>query len=591
MLKLLKRIGRSGALFVTTLVVVAMTMGVTNVACAAPARYHTRQTWLTAHRAHRVLVRRSHLRRHAAHVAIVGGNRISIEQAPWQVAVLGVIRVEEHGEVFFVLLICGGSILDSTHVVTAAHCVYNPATGVPLPAEHVAVVAGVSDLAVEHEPHEQFREAANFRIHPYYSYAAGPGAPDDVAVVTLSGELALSSAPGSAVSAIGLVPASAATAEGSQLNLTGFGRENPSVRLSGELNSIGMTLGFSERCGGEADAVWLCTSASTGSACSGDSGSGLTTTAATPALVGVMDTVSEVSHESCRASSTNGFVNLAAPEIRDFIEGNSSLPLAPRGGNAIEVSGVPKVGNTLTCQPGSWSGEPTIAYLFIDSSSGHVLQSGASSTYALSAGDVGRTILCEVQATNAGGTGTVRTTSLRAIEAAQGPPPFPPPSHSPTSPPPTASQPSSSSSGTGSAPAGSGGVEAATVHHEGVLLAGTSLVVQSGGVALAKLDCREAETCNGMVTLLAKRAVKARGGKKASHTTTVKIGTATFSLEAGATETVKIHLSAAGRALLSAGHGHLAASLTIEETEVHTWTDGVRLVAQQKGHGSRKRRR
>jgi hypothetical protein len=441
----------------------------------------------------------------------------------------------------------------------------------------VAAVAGVSNLAANNEEHEQFREAASLHVHPYFNYSTGPGASDDVAVVTLSGGLVLSSAAGSSVNSIGLVAAGATPpAEGTQVNLTGFGRENPGSHANGTLNSLGMTLGFSRQCGGEADAVFVCASTSTGSACNGDSGSGLTSTSATPSLVGVIDTVAVTSGESCRAGATNGFTNLAAPEVRDFIEGDSEPPRAPRGGNAIEVRGVPKAGNTLTCSPGSWSGEPAIAYLFIDSSSGGVLQSGASSTYALTAADVGRTILCEVQATNAGGTGMVRTTSLRAIEAGPPPPP-PPPALTP-------------SSGTGSASTGSGGVEAATVHHEGVLLTGASLSVQSGGVALAKLDCREAETCNGTVTLLAKRTTRSRGGRKASRTTTVKIGTAAFSLEAGATETVKIHLNAAGRALLSAGHGRLAASLAIEETEVHTWTDGVRLVAQQKGHGARKRR-
>jgi hypothetical protein len=328
----------------------------------------------------------------------------------------------------------------------------------------------------------------------------------------------------------------------------------------------------------------LCASASTGSACFGDSGSGLMTTGATLLLAGVMDTVYGTSQELCRANSTNGFVNLAAPEIRDFIEGDPSPPLAPRGGNAIEVRGVPKAGNTLTCSPGGWSGEPTISYLFIDSASGQVLQSGPSSTYALTAGDVGRTILCEVQATNAGGTGVVRTTSLRPIEAA------PVESHGPPS------ETHSSPTGTpppapgGTTPVGSGGVEAAKVHNEGVALSATNLTVQSGGVALAKLNCKEAEGCNGTLTLVAKETSKSKGHRKATRT--VKIGTGTFSLEAGATGTAKIHLNATGRALLSAGHGHLAASLTIEETEVHKWTQGVRLVAQpHKAKGSHKRKR
>lgn len=573
MLKLLRKAGRSGVLLAATLVaLVTFAIGTANAAVTLPTHHRSLEAWLESQGVH---VQPHRASRRVARVAIVGGNQISIEQAPWQIVVFSFIEREEK----LFVLICGGSILDATDVVTAAHCLYDPETGARVRTGNVVAVAGVSNLEAEHEEHAQFRLAESLRIHPYYNRSAGAGTPDDVAVVALSEALTLSSDPGSAVSSIGLVAAGMTPAEGALLNLTGYGRESPSAEfLEGPLNSIGMTTGFSGKCGGEADAVWLCASASTGSACFGDSGSGLTTTAGTPTLVGVMDTVSGSSNEFCRANSTNGFVNLAAPEIRDFVEGDPSPPQAPRGGNAIEIRGVPKVGNTLTCSPGSWSGEPTIAYSFIDSSSGQtqMLQSGGSSTYAPTASDVGRTILCEVHATNAGGTGMVRTTSLRAIEAA------PMESHSSPS--------GSSPAGGGSSPAGSGGVEAAKVRNEGVALTGTSLTVQSGGVALAKLDCKEAEGCNGTLTLVAKETGRSKAHRKTTRT--VKIGTTTFSLQAGETGTVKIHLNATGRALLSAGHGHLAASIAIEETEVHTWTEGVRLVAQpQKAKGSHKRKR
>ena len=598
MLKLHKEVGRSGALFAATFVVIATTaLGAAGMTYAAPMRHQSLRAWLNARG---VLIHRSHAGGHLAHTAIVGGNQISIDQAPWQVVMFGFI--EEEG-VLAGVLICGGSILDTTHVLTAGHCLYNPETGVRLPADDVVVVAGVTDLESEHEEDAQFRPAADLRVHPFYDYAAGAGAPDDVAVVTLSEELTLSSAPGSAANSIGLVGAGETPSEGTPVNLTGYGLENPNAASpDGTLNSIGMTLGFSRKCGGEADAVFLCTSATTGSACFGDSGSGLTSTTGTPALVGVADTVTEVSGEFCRASSTNGFVNVAAPEIRDFIEGVSSLPHAPRGGNAIELSGVPQAGNTLTCSSGDWSGEPTIVYSFIDSSGGQVLQSGVSSTYSLTAADVGRTIMCEVQATNAGGTGAVRTNSLRAIEPGRSLSP-PPTSGSPAPGLPTPSSPGSPTSAPSGSPtsapsgslilppSGTGGVEAVTIHNEGVQLAGTSLAVQGNGVTLAKLDCKEAEGCNGTLTLLAKHTAKRKGGKKATHSI-VKIGTASFSLEAGQTMAVKIHLNATGRVLLGAASGRLAANLAIEEMEIHTWTEGVHLVAQApKVKGSHKHKR
>ncbi len=77
------------------------------------------------------------------------------------------------------------------------------------------------------------------------------------------------------------------------------------------------------------------------------------------------------------------------------------------------------VGQTLSCEPGVWSNSPTFTYVFIDSRGGRVLQEGSSSTYALAAADIGRSILCEVLAANAGGTGVERTAALGAVKPDQ----------------------------------------------------------------------------------------------------------------------------------------------------------------------------
>jgi hypothetical protein len=118
-----------------------------------------------------------------------------------------------------------------------------------------------------------------------------------------------------------------------------------------------MTVGFSRQYGGEVDAVFLCASTPTGAGCNGDSGSGLTY-GSIPVLVGIMDTGEIVSGEPCSGGSDNGFVNVAAPEIREFIEGSENPPIAPRGGG-VTIHAVPKVGDMATCESGSWSGSPT----------------------------------------------------------------------------------------------------------------------------------------------------------------------------------------------------------------------------------------
>src|SRR5205085_4010014 len=161
--------------------------------------------------------------------------------------------------------------------------------------------------------------------------------------------------------------------------------------LDGNLYALSMSVGYSRRCGLEADALLLCASAPGGTACHGDSGGGLTSTAAPAALFGVIDFVLVPAGQHCPAGNVNGFANVAAPEVGRFVEGSETPPRAPRGGGAV-IWGVPNVGRFLSCEPGSWSNGPTFTYGFIDSFTGQALQRGAAPAYALSPQDVGRSI-------------------------------------------------------------------------------------------------------------------------------------------------------------------------------------------------------
>ena len=485
---------------------------------------------------------------------------------------------------------CGGSIVDLSHIVTAGHCAFNPATEARMSAESFVVLAGASVVSlqeIEDGATVQARLVEAVRIHPDYDYAAGAGASDDVAVLQLAAPLGSSSG----VSSISLPSSTSSPTEGTSVVLDGFGEENPSTgELNGKLYSLGMVLGFARRCGGEADAVFLCASAPDGSGCLGDSGSGLTS--GNPSvLVGVMDTVEVVSGKPCPTGGDNGFVNVAAPEIRDFIEGSESPPQAPRGGGSA-IRGVTTVAHALTCEPGSWSGSPTFTYAFIDSSSGQILQIGASPSYQLSAADVGRAILCEVQATNDGGTGVGSTQALPAIEAASGgsqptgggsgtlpgaiePPPVNPRIEKEFEEHPPWDQP------TTSAPTVPPSATAAT---SGVTLIGATLEVQSAGTTSVRLACRGSATCSGRLDLVVKAPAKRKAAMKSSDATTI-IASARFSIPVGQTTTVKLTLKADGRALLLASHDHLSARLTIVQLEPETissQTKSVSLALQRK---------
>jgi hypothetical protein len=347
--------------------------------------------------------------------AIVGGGEIPVTLAPWQVEVEEVIPVAEGGPKVF---ICGGSILSTTKVVTAAHCVFNASKQVP--AADILVTAGTSDFK-KPELEAQQVKVSEIRVHP--DYAPNPGteldAPDDVAVLELEQPLVF----GPAIRQIELAAAGTALPEGTAVDVAGFGEENPLTELSGMLNSIGMNLVSSHDCGDEADALFLCARTENGSVCFGDSGSGLTVPGS-PAMPGGLPAkpvtlvgVTDTTEETCADDALAGFANVTAPEIRDFIAGSGNPPRAPRGGGS-KITGTPEVGQALTCQSGTWTGNPTFSYTFFDSADKEVQAAGASPTYTPAAAEVGQTILCEVRATTAGGTGTSRTEATSPITAA-----------------------------------------------------------------------------------------------------------------------------------------------------------------------------
>jgi hypothetical protein len=179
-----------------------------------------------------------------------------------------------------------------------------------------------------------------------------------------------------------------------------------------------------------------------------------------------------------------------------------------------------------------------------------VLQSGAPSTYPLSEAAVGRAILCEVWAANAGGTGIGRTQALSPVLPATVAAPVP------SSPPPRPAM------------AGEGG-KLSTI--------GTRIPVK-GGAALVKVACRAPVRCRGKLTLTAVREARRRGRRIRS---TVAIGSASVSIAANQTSTVRIRLLAAGRALLRAAHGRIGARMVIVQLEpagAGPLPEGVQLV-------------
>jgi hypothetical protein len=115
-----------------------------------------------------------------------------------------------------------------------------------------------------------------------------------------------------------------------------------------------------------------------------------------------------------------------------------------------------------------------------------------------------------------------------------------------------------------------------------VSLVSTGIIVQSGHVSLVQLECLGAASCNGKLTLSAKIPAKAKSGRKHAHM--VALGTTDFSIPGDEARAVKLDISATGRALLSADHGRLSASLAIHElppSPESTLTKAVQLIQQK----------
>lgn len=362
------------------------------------------------------------LRKDAFTPQIINGQEASIEQTPWLVYIEGG-PFEENGKTFTTS--CGGAILDTTHILTAAHCVDVEGTTTPEPAEGYEILAGDSYDYLE-SPTMELRSVASIRRDPYFSVSP---VGDDVAIMTLAQPLVFSSA----VQPIALVASGATPTPGTTLAVSGFGKEEgaPESKPSGNLYSTTLTAIGTRTCWETSEqalqatvavssAVVLCAQSPTSATCQGDSGSPITE--GSPAVqVGIVD----LGSPGCPTGKPDIFTNVAAPEIHAFIEGSEAPPRAPRPASPPALKSVgpaPAALSPLTCEPGSWSGSPTLTYTFQPASAAApALQSGAGNVFAPPTSLLGTALVCAVQASNAGGVATDFSVASPAI-AADAPP-------------------------------------------------------------------------------------------------------------------------------------------------------------------------
>jgi secreted trypsin-like serine protease len=347
---------------------------------------------------------------------IVGGSATTISKYPFQVALLSTDTSifpasNEWGRQF-----CGGSILDATHVMTAAHCVYDSLVpGQAAPPGTLEVLASTDVLADPPDfpagANEQRVTVVATSFDPQYD----PNATDyDAAILTLA-EPGITLADPKPARRIFILTDLTHAEAGDAVDVSGWGntkQEDPSFSTDPvyphQLNAVTTHIVADATCnadyGGGVTGRMICAGATKEDSCQGDSGGPLVadvddTSAFDFRLVGIVSTGIGCGWKGFPGIYTRAFES----SIQSFLISNP--PQAPIQQTLATLTGTPQPGQTLTCSPGTWLGNPDFTYTIGS-------QTGSNPTYAVTSQDVGRIIRCQVDARNAGGYGSAPSNSV-----------------------------------------------------------------------------------------------------------------------------------------------------------------------------------
>lgn len=301
---------------------------------------------------------------------------------PWMVS-LSMAGTKPHKTGF-----CGGVLIDSSTVLTAAHCAYGHAR------RPYDIQATVGRSVLTSNDGEIIR-ANGIIVHPLYRPSS---LSHDVALIKLSRPASVNSFPA--------IPASVtAQNEGKQALVLGWGlTDSENYIRADQLQEARIPLvddaSCSQRMGDEYDPAQMICGGTLSSAegtydgvdtCNGDSGGPiLLEENGNFTLLGVTSWGLE-----CASNVTWG-VYARIDAFRDWILSNPPIP--PYAITAPRISGTPTVGSTLKCKPGVWGGDTNVAvkYRWLDAQRGP-LKAARKQTYTLKHSDKGRQIVCEVR--------------------------------------------------------------------------------------------------------------------------------------------------------------------------------------------------
>ncbi|XP_018570823.1 brachyurin-like [Anoplophora glabripennis] len=227
---------------------------------------------------------------------IIGGSEVSRNSVPYQAALL--INGAS---------LCGGSLISTNRVLTAAHCTIR--------ASNVNVRLGAHAFNTNEATQVRITSTS---IRNHANYDQGGFAANDVAIVLLPSAVTLNNN----IRTISLAPANSGTFAGSRAFLSGWGRtSDASNAVSAVLRGVNLNIITNAVCaqsyGNNVLASSICTSgAGTVGACNGDSGG--------PLVVGNVQ-VGVVSFGSTQCQARNPTVFARVSSFRNWISTNAGV--------------------------------------------------------------------------------------------------------------------------------------------------------------------------------------------------------------------------------------------------------------------------
>lgn len=280
--------------------------------------------------------------------------------------------------------LCTGSIIDATHLLTAAHCAVND-QGQAYAASDFVFLIGASSVARDEG---LVGPVDRVRVHPAYDASTGQA---DVAVLEVP-PMPLSTT----ISPVPLVGVGAAPPAGTTVRAFGWGETGPDDSEDDE-RMLDLTVGLPTDCWSGVAAVG-CARSEVGGPCPGDSGGPILRDGV---QVGVTST--RLGND-CVAGSQLGFVDLSAPGIAEFVRGNDAPPAMPSTAGGATLVPPPLAGGVATCTAPPWANALTTTTVFFHGDGGAIVQDGPANTYGPQASDAGHELRCRSVAQSLGGT-------------------------------------------------------------------------------------------------------------------------------------------------------------------------------------------